>query len=775
MIIQRVVIFVKNKFIFLLTSIMLITSVQANASVLGTQTGGWSSDMGAYTYFNNVVFQSDSAAVGQQSEYYVEYKPNTEAVPIVVNGNSIWGRRNIKEAAQYMENNGMRPLIGINADYFSFKTGIPMGYTIIDGEIASKESGGQDAVGFRADGSGYIGWLDINTTLSDGQNSVNIMYINKWCQPGFAPIYMFTDKFGDSTKTNSNCIFVTCTPKNGKLKIGETMTLTVDDVTEYYGDVAIPDGKIIIAMDTSGVSEYYSFLKSLYAGQEITISNYAMGDSTWDEIENAISTVGGRLIADGKVRSEFEAGSAPRTAVGIKEDGNIIFYVLDGRQQGYSYGAQIATIAQRMKELGCVNAINLDGGGSTSIAGIFPGSDVMTVVNHPSDGYLRSVANFIFLKDNREPTGVPGYIKLAEFPNNNFLSGASQRVQAETVYDNHNYKMDSLQNVSYKAENYDYGRSSVDENGVVAFGGTGTVKVTVFNDYTSSDIYYNSYENPDEIKLYNESDWKEISEIYTEANEELQLYMNAIAYVDGKELISDDRLFKWSVEGDIGTITQDGVFTLADTVNKSGRITVTAGNTTKSIAVYISDYPKPVNPFADTNGHWAETILSIMANRGVINGMNENGQLLFKPDNDMTRAEFANMISSYMQIDLSEYENERLVFSDAAEIPLWAQNSIKAMYAQGIIQGRSSGNKTEFAPYDKITRAEAMTILGRILDYDGETAEINFADKDDIPDWAEESISKLLGAKIVNGYSDNTILPNNNVKRAEAVSMLYKF
>lgn len=765
----------KKKILFLLTLMMLFTAQTANASVLGTQTGGWSSDMGAYTYFNNVVFQSDSSAVGKQTEYYVEYTPNTEAVPIVVNGESIWGRRNIKEAAEYMENNGMRPLVGINADYFSFKTGIPMGYTIIDGEIASTENGGQDAVGFRADGSGYIGWLDINTTLSDGQNSVNIMYINKWCQPGFAPIYMFTDKFGDSTKTNSNCIFVTCTPTNGRLKIGETMTLTVDDVSEYYGDMAIPDGKIVIAMDTSGTSEYYSFLKSLKTGQEVTISNYAMGDSTWDGIENAIGTVGGRLIANGEVRSGFEAGSAPRTAVGIKEDGNIIFYVLDGRQQGYSYGAQLSTLAQRMRELGCVDAINLDGGGSTSIAGVFPGSDIMQVLNHPSDGYLRSVANFIFLKDNREPTGIPGYIKLTEISNNNFLSGASQWVQTESVYDNHNYKMDSLQNVRYSAENYDNGRSTVDENGLIVFGGTGTVKVTVYNDYTSAETYYNSYENPDEIKIYNESDWREISEIYTEANEELQLYMNAIAYVDGKELISDDKLFKWSVEGDIGTITQDGVFTLADTSNKSGRITVTAGNTTKSIAVYISDYPKPVNPFADTNGHWAETILSMMSHRGVINGIKENGALVFKPDNDMTRAEFASMISNYLQIDLSEYENERLLFADSADIPLWAQNCIKAMYAKGIIQGRNDGGRITFAPYDKITRAEAMTILGRILDYDGETAELNFADKNDIPEWAEESISKLLGAKIVNGYSDNTILPNNNVKRAEAVSMIYKF
>ena len=72
--------------------------------------------MGAFTYFHNVQFNSDS--VGKQNEYYVEYTPNEDAVPIVVNGASIWGTRNIKQAEQYMQENGLRPLAGINADYF---------------------------------------------------------------------------------------------------------------------------------------------------------------------------------------------------------------------------------------------------------------------------------------------------------------------------------------------------------------------------------------------------------------------------------------------------------------------------------------------------------------------------------------------------------------------------------------------------------------------------------------------------------------------------------
>lgn len=140
----------------------------------------------------------------------------------------------------------------------------------------------------------------------------------------------------------------------------ETMSLTVDDVFIYNGEIEIPEGKVVLLMDTSGVSEYYDFLSRLHAGQTLTVANQAVGDDgTWKTAENAVSSVGGRLVTNGVANSDFEAGAAPRTAVGIKADGNIIFYTLDGRQSGYSYGAQLKTLAKRMVELGCVDALIL--------------------------------------------------------------------------------------------------------------------------------------------------------------------------------------------------------------------------------------------------------------------------------------------------------------------------------------------------------------------------------------------------------------------------------
>lgn len=761
-----------KKCIMSLAFAMIFVGISANAEVLGEPSGGWSTYMGAATYFHNSQFTSDS--VGKQNEYYVEYTPNEEAVPVVINGSSIWGTRDIKEAEEYMEENGLRPLVGINADYFSFKTGIPMGYTIIDGEIASKEYGGQDAVGFRADGTGFIKWLDIKTTLSDGQNSIEVMYINKWCQAGFDPVYLLTNRFGKSTKTESECIFVMCSPEEGKLAIGETMSLTVDDVFIYDGAIEIPDGKIVLLMDTSGQADLYDFLSRLYKGQKLAVTNEAVGDDgTWSTAENGISSVGGRLVQNGVANTNFEAGAAPRTAVGIKENGNIIFYTLDGRQTGYSYGAQLKTLAQRMVELGCVEAINLDGGGSTVISALFPAKDFSMVVNSPSDGYLRNVANFIFLKDNRTRTDIPWVAVLKENGNDNYLSGMSTKLEVESVYDTANYKMENY-NIAYRMETDT--KSSVDEYGYVYLNGTGAVNVVVESD--GADVAaktFTVYETPEEIKVYNQADWKEITEINTNANEEMQLFLSASSYVNGVELNSNNRMYTWEVEGNIGTVTADGIFTLANTVNEEGSIKITTGGYEKVIPVRIADYPQTHNPFSDTVGHWAETIIAKMSAQGIVNGLEEDGQTVFKPDNNITRAEFASMIANYSGLDLSKYENVRLDFTDSGDIPLWAEKVIKATYREGLVLGRvNDDGSVAFAPYDNITRAEAMTIIGRILPENTDLPELPFTDTADIPLWAQDGIKKLYSIGVANGYEDGTILPNNNMKRAEAAAMLYK-
>ena len=88
--------------------------------------------------------------------------------------------------------------------------------------------------------------------------------------------------------------------------------------------------------------------------------------------ENTVEAVGGalRLIKDGEIvpssSDSYYTTKQPRTAVGITADGNVVLVVADGRQTPYSSGYTYQELAEKLLQMGCVDAINLDGGGSTT-------------------------------------------------------------------------------------------------------------------------------------------------------------------------------------------------------------------------------------------------------------------------------------------------------------------------------------------------------------------------------------------------------------------------
>lgn len=115
-----------------------------------------------------------------------------------------------------------------------------------------------------------------------------------------------------------------------------------------------------------------------------------------DQIQEAVGGFGATLIKDGKVainkNSNYYTSRASRTAIGITAEGKVVMMVLDGRQEPFSAGGSMEEIAQIMLDAGCVEAVNLDGGGSTTYLSKPEGSDKLQLVNRPSDGYARSVA-----------------------------------------------------------------------------------------------------------------------------------------------------------------------------------------------------------------------------------------------------------------------------------------------------------------------------------------------------------------------------------------------
>lgn len=120
----------------------------------------------------------------------------------------------------------------------------------------------------------------------------------------------------------------------------------------------------------------------------------------------------GDIFEDGHARSDLDNSTrASRTAIGIKADGTVVMMMVDGRQAPYSVGMTMAEVGATMESLGCVQAVNLDGGGSSTFATQREGesenstSAGLTLRCRPSDGYERKVSNTIMVLSKVQPTG----------------------------------------------------------------------------------------------------------------------------------------------------------------------------------------------------------------------------------------------------------------------------------------------------------------------------------------------------------------------------------
>jgi len=80
-----------------------------------------------------------------------------------------------------------------------------------------------------------------------------------------------------------------------------------------------------------------------------------------------------------------------------------VILVVDGRNPGVSEGMTLAELAEEFVRLGCFTAMNLDGGGSTSMVMRDPNADNWKILNRPSDGKERPVANVLGVRINRLP------------------------------------------------------------------------------------------------------------------------------------------------------------------------------------------------------------------------------------------------------------------------------------------------------------------------------------------------------------------------------------
>jgi len=165
---------------------------------------------------------------------------------------------------------------------------------------------------------------------------------------------------------------------------------------------------------------------------------------------------------------------------------------------------------------------------------------------------------------------------------------------------------------------------------------------------------------------------------------------------------------------------------------------------------------------ADYENHWAKDAISSLLSSGVISGDTDGS---IRPDDNILRAEYVKVINRYFEYEDASNEN----FNDV-DSSKWYYNEFAIAKNAGYITGDANGNAN---PEAYITRAEVCVILSRILKLEENTS-VDFADSENIPDWAKGYIGAMVKEGLISGYDDGTVKAENNITRAEAFSVVSK-
>ncbi|MGO4495174.1 S-layer homology domain-containing protein [Paenibacillus sp. 2RAB27] len=168
---------------------------------------------------------------------------------------------------------------------------------------------------------------------------------------------------------------------------------------------------------------------------------------------------------------------------------------------------------------------------------------------------------------------------------------------------------------------------------------------------------------------------------------------------------------------------------------------------------------------ADIKGHWGEKTIGMFVKLHVIDGY---GDGTFHPDGNITRAEFAAIISRIF--DINGGANQSVALNDIDSH--WAKDAIEKLASAGVIAGYGDGT---FKPDKTISREEMVIILSRIVDFsnvDMDASKGNFADIASASSYAANLIKDAAEAGIISGKGNALFDPQGNSTRAEALTII---
>lgn len=531
------------------------------------------------TQLSQSVFWSTSYS-DLRTEQVVTYSPSDDVQPVVTYGGVLTNRQTVSAAASELEADGYRVVAGINGDYYNLTNGLPVGLVISDGEVISSD-GTFSAIGFYEDGSAIIGKPSMSMSVDLGYARTDeagystqvvrrLDGVNR-ARSSTSGIYFYTYDFNDrhTTGTTEAGVNVLCT-LDDDVVLNAPITMTVDAISEGTGAITMAENQVVLSVNANATAYETDALRDCQVGSTITMTLTA--DEAWSDVVTAMGALYS-LVEDGAVASGLTTDIGPRTAVGQKANGDLVFYTIDGRSSGYSIGATMTQVAQRLIELGCVSAVGLDGGGSTTMAVSGPFDETISVINQPSDGSERSVSTHLFLVSDLGATG--RLSALAVEPSARYVVAGSEVQCNVTGIDTNYYPMDTSYDLDASA-------GSIVEDTLYTPHYDATVTITATKGSKSGETTVYVVESPDTLGIY--ADTIALSSLTIAPGE--STHLEAHAWDNYLELYGDATAFTWVLDGDIGILDAAGQFVATNA--GTGSITVSAGDTAVTIPVSVT-------------------------------------------------------------------------------------------------------------------------------------------------------------------------------------------
>lgn len=728
---------------------------------------------------------------------------------------------------------GHRVVGAVNASYF-LGNGVPANLLAQNNEIMNygilgdgNNSPTQNPIAFGISNSGKAIIDYYNTDLSFTVNGKEypIDLINSERTENKTVLYTPGKKSTGTNQWGIEIIANSATQDTTSLHFGDQFSGVVSNVTGYNtsGNSAIPSDGFVISVQNKELAA--ELAASVAAGATVEVGLAI--DQKWMDAQYILAA-GPLLVKDSKVNismstsSEFAKTRAPRTAVAVDSTGTKVFLVtVDGRQSGYSNGTSLADLASYLISQGASAAINLDGGGSTTMVVRNPGGYSPRLVNSPSEGSERRVSAILQVV-NTAPQGTLKSMTLGSIPKE-VIKGSSINLKVASAYDQYlnPLELDSA-NVKWSVEGNigtingtTFTANAKGQGKIIAQYDGIKVEQTVKVIDTEDKILLDSFDSASKwsssaakatASVANSSK----SEPFRQGSSSLKLSYDfsssesgtKAAYAISKTPITitgqPNHLGVW-VYGDGGNhwlrgVIVDGAgakhtvdFTEQGELNWTGWKYVTASmpsdislplkferlyiteptashqNKGKVYfdqlqAVYNENYKEQA--YTDVSKtHWAITAIENLNEQELIKGYLDG---TFKPTNSITRAEAATIIARALNLK----STKTISYSDVSPSH-YAASAISALSEKGIMTGRTAG---KFSPDGKLTRAEVATLLKRAYQLTGTTT-VTYRDLKSTH-WAYGSIQTLVANDLAKGFEDNTFRPDASISRAEFATFL---